>query len=208
MRSKLFVAPSRVARARLSRSTVVSGHPHRASIKISPGFFFIVCTSCFPFLSLTLYIRIIYYWLFFFYYLSFWSDKAEMINDLWFSCSDQIQWHCFCFCYYEGIWAGRFLADARLRFPRGTHATVTQQTSPFFFSFFSFFFFLFSRVSRVISYCAAVYVDCSSVNSAFVHCSRTHKFHFLQFFLLKMGPTVLFIYLKNISLQCFQFQQK
>ena len=49
-------------------------------------------------------------------------------------------------------------------------------------------------------------MDFFSVNSAFVHCSWTHKFHFSQFFLLKMGPTVLFTYLKNISLQCFQFQ--
>ena len=81
------------------------------------------------------------------------------------------------------VWAGRFLADARLRFPRGTHATVTQQTPPFFF----FFFFWFSRVSRVISYCAAVYVGFSSVNSAFVHCSRAHKFHFSQFFFIKNG---------------------
>ena len=31
---------------------------------------------------------------------------------------------------------------------------------------------------------------------------------FINFFLLKMGPTTLFTHLKIISLQCFQFQQK
>ena len=33
-----------------------------------------------------------------------------------------------------------------------------------------------------------------------------HKFHFSVTFSLKWGPTALFIHLKNISLQCFQFQ--
>ena len=47
--------------------------------------------------------------------------------------------------------------------------------------------------------------DRSSVNSVSVHCLRTHKFHFLSIFSLKMGPTVLFTYLKIILLQCFQF---
>ena len=46
----------------------------------------------------------------------------------------------------------------------------------------------------------------STVNSAFVHCSRSHKLHFSATFLFKMGPTVLFTHLKIISLQCFQFQ--
>ena len=46
----------------------------------------------------------------------------------------------------------------------------------------------------------------STVNSAFVHCSRTYKFHFLTTFSLKMGPMILFTYLKIILLQCFQFQ--
>ena len=36
-----------------------------------------------------------------------------------------------------------------------------------------------------------------------VHCSRTHEFHFLATFSLKMGLTVLFTYLKIILLQCF-----
>ena len=34
------------------------------------------------------------------------------------------------------------------------------------------------------------------VNSASVQCSRTHKFHFLSIFSLKMGPTALFTHLK------------
>ena len=48
----------------------------------------------------------------------------------------------------------------------------------------------------------------SSVNSAFVHCSWTHKFHFSATFSLKMGPMILFTHLKIILLQCFQFQQQ
>ena len=45
----------------------------------------------------------------------------------------------------------------------------------------------------------------SSVNSALVHCSRSHKLHFLSTFSLKMGPTALFTHLKIILLQYFQF---
>ena len=41
------------------------------------------------------------------------------------------------------------------------------------------------------------------MNSAFMHCSRTHKYHFLSTFSLKMGPTILFTHLKIISLQRF-----
>ena len=59
------------------------GHPHRASIKIGPRYFFIASTFFFRFLSLTFYIQIIHYWLFWLsIYLSFWNDKAEIINDL------------------------------------------------------------------------------------------------------------------------------
>ena len=64
------------------------------------------------------------------------------------------------------------------------------------FSFFSFFFFFSSR---------AGFVDFSTLNSAFVHCSWTHKHHFSVTFSLKMGPTVLFTHLKIILLQYFQF---
>ena len=50
-----------------------------------------------------------------------------------------------------------------------------------------------------------------SVNSASVHYSRTHKFHFLTTFSLKIGLTVLFTHLKIIllvfSVFSFQFQQ-
>ena len=59
------------------------GHPHQASIKIGPRFFFIACTFCFRFLNLTFYIQIIYYWLFWpSIFLFFWKNKAEIINDL------------------------------------------------------------------------------------------------------------------------------
>ena len=44
---------------------------------------------------------------------------------------------------------------------------------------------------------------CRSINSAFVHCLRTHKYHFLLTSSLKIGPTILFIYLKIILLQYF-----
>ena len=47
--------------------------------------------------------------------------------------------------------------------------------------------------------------DRSSMNSTFMHCSRTHKFHFLSIFSLKIGPTVLFTHLKIILVQYFQF---
>ena len=47
--------------------------------------------------------------------------------------------------------------------------------------------------------------DHSSMNSTSVHCLRTHKFHFLSIFSLKMSPTALFTHLKIILLQCFQF---
>ena len=36
-----------------------------------------------------------------------------------------------------------------------------------------------------------------------MYCLWTHKFHFSAIFSLKMGPTVLFTYLKIILLQCF-----
>ena len=70
-----------------------------------------------------------------------------------------------------------------------------------------FFFFCFHTLLEECGYCS---INSSrkcwlfSVNSAFVHCSRTHKFHFLSIFSLKMGPTVLFTHLKIILLQWFQ----
>ena len=50
------------------------------------------------------------------------------------------------------------------------------------------------------------YFTKSTVNSARMHCSQTHKFHFSATFSLKMGPTILFTHLKIILLQYFQFQ--
>ena len=52
----------------------------------------------------------------------------------------------------------------------------------------------------------AAKVDFSTVNSAPVHCLRTHKFHFSATFSLKMDLTALFTHLKIILLLCFQFQ--
>ena len=73
---------------------------------------------------------------------------------------------------------------------------------------FRFFFFFFSRV---LEYCGYCLINSNSkcwlfaVNSVYIYCSRTHKFYFLSIFSLKMGPTLLFTYLKIILLQCFQF---
>ena len=66
-------------------------------------------------------------------------------------------------------------------------------SSFFFFSLFIYFFSI------------AGFVDYSTVNSASMHCSRTHKHHFSVTFSLKISPTVLFTHLKIILLQCFQF---
>ena len=75
-----------------------------------------------------------------------------------------------------------------------TYSCVYVSKTMFFFSFFFFFFFQPQQLTL------------STVNSASVHCLRSHKVHFSATFLLKMGPTALFTHLKIISLQCFQFQ--
>ena len=77
----------------------------------------------------------------------------------------------------------------------------------------SFFFFFFPHAfQEQCSYCSctvhltvAAKVDFFMVNSAFVHCSQTHKFYFEATFSLKIGLTTLFTHLKIILLQCFQF---
>ena len=61
------------------------------------------------------------------------------------------------------------------------------------------------RLSALFILLSAAKVNFSTVNSASVHCSRTHKYYFLTTFSLKMGLTTLFIHLKIILLQCFQF---
>ena len=68
--------------------------------------------------------------------------------------------------------------------------------SPLRFFIFYFLFIFFSPQQLTLS----------TVNSACVHCLRSHKLHFSAIFLLKMSPTVLFTHLKIISLQYFQFQ--
>ena len=70
---------------------------------------------------------------------------------------------------------------------------------------FGFSCLLTTRFSSFFFFLVAALVDFLSVNSAFVHCSWTHKFHFLTTFSLKIGPTILFTHLKIILLQCFQF---
>ena len=60
--------------------------------------------------------------------------------------------------------------------------------------FFFFFFFLAENFEFKINF---------QSHMSPVHCLRTHKFHFLTTFSLKMGSTVLFTHLKIILLQCF-----
>ena len=67
--------------------------------------------------------------------------------------------------------------------------------STFFFTFSSFFFFFSLQLLTL-----------STQNSAYVYCLRSYKLYFLETFLLKMSPTILFTHLKIISLQYFQFQ--
>ena len=75
------------------------------------------------------------------------------------------------------------------------------------------FFFFFCTRLWVCDYCSCTIQWTVAANFDFsnffsqsvhiVHCSWTHKFHFLATFSLKMGPTVLFTYLKIILLQYF-----
>ena len=81
-----------------------------------------------------------------------------------------------------------------------------------FFSFFLFFFFFLfymrfrlSGDKQTVEYCLALFFFTFLSISGSVHCSWTHKFHFLSIFSLKMGPTALFIHLKIILLQYFKF---
>ena len=95
--------------------------------------------------------------------------------------------------YYEAVWI--HVAFSFLRFP-------------FLFYFILFF-------SRIFPHKLLLFIIVHeqqpqlltkpSKNRASVHCSQAHKFHFSAIFSLKMGPTVLFTYLKIILLQCFQF---
>ena len=77
----------------------------------------------------------------------------------------------------------------------------------------AFFFFFFHVFKAKFCYCSFT-VQLLFMNSShkvwlfppFQHkfyCSRTHKFHFSATFSLKMGPTILFTYLKIILLQYF-----
>ena len=67
----------------------------------------------------------------------------------------------------------------------------------FFFLFFFFFFTRFGVMRLLFMHCSlnsSRKCLLSIVNSAFVHCSRTHKFHFSATFSLQMGPMVLFTF--------------
>ena len=101
------------------------------------------------------------------------------------------------------VW--KFYCVQRLRFGLGTHATVNAVNTSFFLLFI--FFFTRFRVMRLL-----FMHGCMNSNRKcwlfydeqwFVHCLRIHKFYFSVTFSLKIGPTTLFTYLKNILLQCF-----
>ena len=79
------------------------------------------------------------------------------------------------------------------------HLESTKSCSVFYLSSFALFFFFFFLIQPQ-------HLTKFSMNSAFVHCSWTHKFHFSATFSLKMGSATLFTHLKIILLQCFQFQ--
>ena len=76
-----------------------------------------------------------------------------------------------------------------------------------------FFFHAFWDKFCCYSYCSCTVhkqqpqsLTCQTIFSQSVHIvyySRIHKFHFSATFSLKIGPTVLFIHLKIILLQCF-----
>ena len=70
---------------------------------------------------------------------------------------------------------------------------------------FFFFFFVFSRFKSDQLLCSRIYwlFYCEQCICALFMDPQIPLF---TIFLLKMGPTVLFTHLKNISLQCFQFQ--
>ena len=65
-------------------------------------------------------------------------------------------------------------------------------TRPRFAEICVFLFFFFFKLA---------FVDIFKVNSTLVHYLQTQKLYFLITFLLKMGPTILFIHLKIILLQ-------
>ena len=81
------------------------------------------------------------------------------------------------------------------------------------FAFFFFFFHVFWDKFYYYDYCLCTVheqqpqsLTCQTIFSQSVHTvhySRTHKFHFSAIFLLKIGSTVLFTYLKIILRQYF-----
>ena len=93
------------------------------------------------------------------------------------------------------------------RSKRDSNALLGWRLLRFSFCVFLLFFF-FSRVFFPLA--VTVYVRYMNsnrnflpvfMNSISVHCLRSHKFHFLSIFSLKMGLTVLFIHLEIILLQ-------
>ena len=79
------------------------------------------------------------------------------------------------------------------------------------FSFFFFFHAFFPQVATVHATVAATF-DRSAMNSARMHCSWTHKFHFLSIFFIKNGSHGTIHIFKNyfatvFSVFSFQFQQ-
>ena len=98
----------------------------------------------------------------------------------------------FHFLFPRSSWLNQY--STRLDWAESYGAFVL---SRFAFSFLFSFFFFFIQPQHLTK---------SSMNSASVHCSWTHKFHFSVTFSLKMGPTTLFTHLKIILLQYFQFQ--
>ena len=114
---------------------------------------------------------------------------------------------CLCLCKQELSLFLYVEAPTKCKFG----STFTFAFCVLLFFFFFFFFYTRFRLSgdkRTVEYCSVlfgpVFFTFLSISGS-VHCSWTHKFHFLSIFSLKMCLTALFTHLKIILLQCFQF---
>ena len=87
-----------------------------------------------------------------------------------------------------------FEKDIRLKHTHCTRLDCDESCNAFLLSHFAFFFFFLIQPQ---------YLTKSFVNSASMHYSWTHKFHFSVTFSLKIDTTILFIYLKNYFVTVF-----
>ena len=131
-------------------------------------------------------------------------DDAIASVHVWFV---TYSWHLFLILYIIYFWLNIFMLYLSVSLdPRLSYAFCVMRFAFFFFFFFPFLH-AFQGTSRTVEYCSVLFdpfLTFLSISGS-VHCSRTHKFHFLSIFSLNMGLTVLFTHLKIILLQCFKF---